>query len=79
MRGPSGYQAGGVKDRKLDALGTDTVDYKTEDINGHRYGSPFVLLKTQFALLKKLAKKTAVATAKAFLTLKVQIEALVDP
>jgi hypothetical protein len=79
MRGPAGYLGGGDKERPLNALGADTVDYGTEDINGHRYGSHFVLLKTQYAVLKMLKNKTASATAKAFLEAKAEIEALVDP
>jgi hypothetical protein len=79
MRGPAGYKGGGDKDRPLNALGADTIDYKSEDINGHRYGSHFVLLKTQFALMKMMKLKTASSTSKAFLAAKAEIEALVDP
>ena len=60
-------------------MGADTTDYKSEDVNGKRYGSQWVMLKTQYGVLKMLKVKTASATAKAFLEAKAEVEALVDP
>ena len=79
MRAPAGYKGGGSKERDLESVGGDTVDYKTLDINGHRYGSHWVLLKTMYAKLKMIRLKTASSTAKAFLEAKAHFEALVDP
>ena len=61
------------------AMGGDTIDYKTEDVNGHRYGADWVMFKSQFAVLHMLKYKTASATAKSFLDAKAYIEALADP
>ena len=76
------YKRGGALDKPdmgKTAMGGDTIDYKTEDVNGHRYGADWVMLKSQFAVLHMLKYKTASATAKSFLNAKAYIEALADP
>ena len=78
-RAPAGYKGWGTKDRALNAIGADTIEYGQEDINGHRYGSHWVLLKTHFSRLIMLKNKTVAATARAYSDVKADIEALVDP
>ena len=76
------YHKGGAlekPDMGKTAMGGDTIDYKTFDVNGHRYGSDWVMLKSCFAVLHMLRFKTASATAKSFLEAKAYIEALADP
>lgn len=72
-------KGGADKNRDLETVGSDTQDYITRDVNEHRYGSLWVMLRTQFAVLKMLRHKTAAATAKAFSSAKAEIEALTDP
>jgi len=72
-------KGGADKHRDLETVGSDTLDYITRDVNEHRYGSLWIVLKTQFAVLKMLRHKTAAATAKAFSSAKAEIEALTDP
>ena len=70
---------GATKNRGHDELGGDTVDYKTEDVNGHRYGSHWVTLKGHLGKLRMLKHKTASSSATAFTSIKRELEALADP
>jgi hypothetical protein len=60
------------------AMGGDTIDCKTEDVNGHRYGADWVMFKSQFAVLHMLKYKTSAATAKSFLDAKAFFESLAE-